>query len=84
MHLGSVRGSRTAAALARPGVTGGLVPAEPDLTNLFAESIPQDAIFEGSYTVHHVAEPHSPEFYLSSAHIGQLIGLAFSTTDHTP
>jgi hypothetical protein len=51
---------------------------------VFAESIPQDAIFEGSYTVHHVAEPHSPEFYLSSAHIGQLIGLAFSTTDHTP
>ena len=80
MHLGSVRGSRTAAALARPGVTGGLVPAEPDLTNLFAESIPQDAIFEGSYTVHHVAEPHSPEFYLSSGHIG----LAFSTTDRTP
>ena len=36
-----------------------LVAAEPNLTNLFAVSMPRDAIFEGSYTVDNGAEPHS-------------------------
>jgi hypothetical protein len=45
-----------------------LVAAEPNLTNLFAVSMPRDAIFEGSYTVDNGAEPHSAEFYTLRGH----------------
>ena len=61
-----------------------LVAAEPNLTNLFAVSMPRDAIFEGSYTVDNGAEPHSAEFYLGKDHIGRPVGQVLSTTDRTP
>ena len=61
-----------------------LVAAEPNLTNLFAVSMPRDAIFEGSYTVDNGAEPHSSEFYLGKDHIGRPVGQVLSTTDRTP
>ena len=61
-----------------------LVAAEPNLTNLFAVSMPRDAIFEGSYTVDNGAEPHSAEFYLGKGHIGRPVGQVLSTTDRTP
>jgi len=61
-----------------------LVAAEPNLTNLFAVSMPRDAIFEGSYTVDNGAEPHSAEFYLGKGHIGRPVGQVLSTTDRKP
>ncbi len=61
-----------------------LVAAEPNLTNLFAVSMPRDAIFEGGYTVDNGAEPHSAEFYLGKDHIGRPVGQVLSTTDRTP
>lgn len=64
--------------------TDDLVAAEPNLTNLFAVSMPRDAIFEGSYTVDNGAEPHSAEFYLGKDHIGRPVGQVLSTTDRTP
>jgi hypothetical protein len=64
--------------------TDDLVAAEPNLTNLFAVSMPRDAIFEGSYTVDNGAEPHSAEFYLGKGHIGRPVGQVLSTTDRTP
>ncbi len=61
-----------------------LVAAEPNLTNLFAVSMPRDAIFEGSYTVKNGAEPHSAQFYLGKDHLGRPVGQVLSTTDRTP
>ena len=61
-----------------------LVAAEPNLTNLFAVSMPGVADLEGSYTVENGAEPHSAEFYLGKGHIGRPVGQVLSTTDRTP
>jgi hypothetical protein len=55
------------------------VAAEPNLTNLFAASMPRDAIFEGSYTAENGAEPHGAESYLGNAHVGRPIGQVFSS-----
>ena len=64
--------------------TDDLVAAEPNLTSLFAATMPREAIFEGAYTVDNGAEPHSAKFYLGKDHVGRPVGQVFSTVDRTP
>jgi hypothetical protein len=51
-----------------------LVAAEPDLTDLFGQSVPEGCQLEGHYTVDNGAKPHTPRFYLVKRQTGQPIG----------
>ena len=59
-----------------------LVAAEPDLTDLFGQSVPEGCQLEGHYTVDNGAKPHAPSFYLIKRQTGQPIGQAL--TDNQP
>jgi hypothetical protein len=47
------------------------IAAAPDLTSLFSTGIPEDAIFEGGWTVDTGAQPHCAEFYLTKVEVGR-------------
>jgi hypothetical protein len=51
-----------------------LVAAEPDLTDLFGQSVPEGCQLEAHYTVDNGAKPHAPHFYLVKRQTGQPIG----------
>jgi hypothetical protein len=55
------------------------IAVEPNLTNLFKEGMPLDAVFEGGYTVDNGAQPHRADFYLSKIEVGRPIGNVFAS-----
>jgi len=51
-----------------------IIATEPDLSRMFSNEKPADAIFESEHTVDCGAEPHNASFYLGKAEVGEPIG----------
>jgi hypothetical protein len=52
------------------------IAAAPDLTPLFTQGLPPNAVFEGGYTVDNGAQPHRADFYLGKVELGRVVAQA--------